>query len=227
VASGVGCSARDELEEPRGPGVDHARLAEDVELLGRPRDDLLAARHEPRQQRIGRVGVFRLRSVGEPADRRQHRPFHRLPDRAVGRIARGAERPGDRGGVDGPALGERLGGAAHDLREDDAGVPARAHQSRAGRLARERLAVGGVGGLEGIDDRAGGQREVRSGVAVGNRVDVQVVDPAAALLDRRDGPAEEREQPLAVGHADCRTSWMRTSIEVTRRPVRRSTSYWT
>ena len=80
-------------------------------------------------------------------------------------------------------LAEHLDEAADDLGEDDAGVPASAHQRRARDVLGDRLAVLGRGGLESLDDRPQGEHEVRAGVAVGDGVDVQVVDPPAVRLE--------------------------------------------
>ena len=66
-----------------------------------------------------------------------------------------------------------------------------------------------------------GQREVRAGVAVRHRVDVQVVDPPARALDRRQRPAGQLQH--AFPH-DTLTSSTTTSTDSTGRPVSRSTS---
>ena len=82
-----------------------------------------------------------------------------------------------------PCSPEHLGQPAQDLGEDDAGVAARAHERGARELLRERLAAGGGRGLERLHDRAHGQGQVRPGVAVGHRVDVEVVDPLPVRLE--------------------------------------------
>ena len=167
-----------------------------------------------------------LGRVGQLADRGQHRPLDRLLDGAVRGVARRAESLGEV-----VALGERLGRAADDLRQDHARVAARAHQRRARDLVREACAIVGAVLLQRLVDRAHGQREVRAGVAVGDR-------------DRRSGrrcgggaPRSRRarrrparacalsEAPRAyAAHALARTRWMTTSTAETERPVRRSTS---
>ena len=149
------------------------------------------------------AGVARvLGLLGELADHRQHRPLHRPAHGAVGGVARGAEGAADRGRVEQSRLAERLGGAAEDLGEDDAGVAAGAHQRRARQLLGERRAVGGGRRLEHVHDRARRQRQVRAGVAVGNGIDVEVVDPAPVRLEALERRPPELAGPLEFRHAD-------------------------
>ena len=79
--------------------------------------------------------------LGERADRREHRSLDRLPQGTVGGVARGPERTREHLVVDVVRLPEDLCRTTHDLREDDARVPARSHQCCARHLARDRLAV--------------------------------------------------------------------------------------
>ena len=71
-----------------------------------------------------------LGSLGERAGHGQDRPFLRLAHRAVRSVARAAKRLGEGGAVELPDALERLGGSPHDLGEDHAGVPSRAHERR-------------------------------------------------------------------------------------------------
>ena len=176
-------------------------------MLARLGDGVVAARDDRRE--VGAV----LGRVGHRADRGQHRPLDRLLHRAIGGVARRAEGLGEI-----VALGERLGRAADDLREDHAGVAAGAHQRRARDLVREAGAVVGAVLVERLVDRAHGQRQVRAGVAVGHRVDVEVVDPAPVRLDRRPRAVDELVHAL-LPHALCLTRWMTTSTAATFRPV--------
>ena len=198
--------AAHDLEQPGAARVDDARLAQHGELVRRARQRVLAALDQLLQERGGlQLGVARvLGLLGELPDHAQHRPLDRAAHGPVGGVARGAERAADRGGVEQPGLAERLGGAAQDLGEDHARVAARAHQRRARQLLRERGAVGGGRGVEHLHDRARGQRQVRAGVAVRNGIDVQVVDPAAVRLERRERRLPELLRPLELGHADLR-----------------------
>ena len=137
--------AAHDLEQAGSAGVDDTGLAEDGELVGRPRQRLLTALDEPLQQR-GRLerGVARvLGLLGQLADHGQHRPLDRPPHGAVRSVARAPEGAADRRRVEQPGLAERLGRTAQDLGEDHARVAARAHQRRASELLRERRAVGG------------------------------------------------------------------------------------
>ncbi len=222
AGDGRGDPAHD-LDEPGRARVDDAGLPEDVEQLGRPEDAVVAALDQVPEQLDGRLPAPRLGLVGQLADRGQHRPLDRLADGAVGRVGRapdGARQVG--------ALAERVGGAADDLREDDARVAARAHQRRAGDLVRERGAVGRGRALERLRDRAHGQRQVRAGVAVRHRIDVQVVDPAAVRLHRGEGRPGQAARELEValrGHpSDRRALSMWTSTAATGIPVSRSSS---
>ena len=186
--------AAHELEQSGAARIDDTRLSEDVELLLRLGDGRLTAPDERLEQIGGGVGGTALRFLGECADHGQHRSLDRLVDAAVGLVACLPERAGDRVGVDRVGLTEDVGGATDDLREDHAGVPACAEQRRAGHLAGELFAIGGRGGVERLDDPADGHGEVRAGVAVGHRVDVEVIDPLPALLERgRGGPYELAE----------------------------------
>ena len=84
----------------------------------------------------------------------------------------------------------------------------------------------GVRLLERLDDRAHGQREVRARVAVGNRVDVEVVDALLIGLEVAEREAGDLAGAVEV-HVERLTSSMRTSTAATESPVCRSTSYAT
>ena len=115
---------------------------------------------------------------------------------------------------------------ADDLGQNHARVATRAHQRCAGDLARQPLAVGVLEARQRLDDGAYGQREVRPGVAVGDGIDVQVVDPAPARLGRgRRGFDEAADRgEIAATHADTFTASMCTSTVAISRPVIRPTS---
>ena len=68
--------ARD-LDEAGAAGVDDARVAQDVEHLGRAREGVLAAREHGAQQLVGRSAAcsFLLALLGHLADDREHRPL--------------------------------------------------------------------------------------------------------------------------------------------------------
>ena len=208
--------AAHDLEQACAAGVDDPGLLEDSELVRRPCQRVLAALDQLLQQRRGlelRVaGVLGL--LGELADHRQHRSLHRTPYRAVGGVAGGAEGAADRRGVEQPGLAERLGGAAQDLGEDHARIAAGAHQRRPRELLREHGAVGSGRGLEHVHDRARRLRQVRAGVAVRHRIDVQVVDAAAVRLERL------KRRPSELAGALQFSSW-RSSEHLRCAPRRR------
>ena len=76
--------------------------------------------------------------------------------------------------------------------------------------------------------RADGHRHVRTRVAVGDWIDVEVVNARAVRLERRERRVDELLHHFAIavqtGHPLLFTSSMCTSIARTERPVRRSTS---
>ena len=186
LAAHAGGDAANDLQEPGAPCVHDSRLLEDVELLrgGRQRD---LARREHVGERVldrGSAGRERLGPLGERAGDRQDRALLRIPHGRVAGVARPAQDPRERGRVDRPlyrSLPQRPG---DELREDDAGVPARAHEDGA-------ADVGAGIALERVDGRAHGQGHVRPRVPVRDRVDVEVVDARAARLERGERGARE------------------------------------
>src|SRR6185436_4186020 len=106
------------------------------------------------------------------------------------------------------------------------GVPAGSHQRCARELARHRLVAVRVRLLERVDNRAHGQREVRAGVPVGHRVDVEIVDALLVRLEVAKREAGDLAGAVEV-HDERLTSSMRTSTAATESPVWRSTSYAT
>ena len=71
--------------------------------------------------------------------------------------------------------------------------------------------------LERLDDRPHGQREVRAGVAVRNRVDVEVVDALPVGLEVAEREAGDLTGAVEV-HDERLTSSMRTSTAATGEP---------
>ena len=193
-----------QLDEARGAGVDDAGLAQNVELLLRASDGFFSAGHQELEQLGDRPRLLRLGGLRKRADRGQHRPFDRLAHRPVGGVRAAAQRPGDDAAVESTLGLQGFPDPTDDLREDDAGVPAGAHQRGARRLARDRRSVLGGRGFERLEHRACGQREIRA--AVRDRIDVEVVDPGPALLQSGDCAPDDVEQCLSLGHADWRTS---------------------
>ena len=198
-----GKPARD-LEQARPARVDDAGFLQDREQLRSPCDCLLSTRDDAAQE-LGlrqRADLGLLAFLGHLADDGQHRPLDRTADGTVGGIARRAEGLRENGSVDLLVLGQHVGEPPDDLGEDDAGVPARAHQRRAAQLLGDGRLPTGARLLEGFDDGSDGQREVRPGVAVRHRVDVEVVDPAAVRLEARERRAGQlaRAFDLQLSH---------------------------
>ena len=213
-------TARDpahDLDEPGRAGVDDARLGEHRQhaRASRRRTRLPAA--STRREVAAALGL-----LGELADRGQHRPL----DRACAR--RGRRRRSPRAAPAASSSETRSDSAAPRMicERITPGVPARAHQRGTGDLVGERRALVARPDSSSASTTArDGEREVGARVAVGDRVDVEVVDPAPVGLDRGEPAAREREHARAhAAHAVTRTSSTTTSTEATGSPVSRSSS---
>ena len=184
-------TARD-LHEPRGACVDDTRVAEDVEHLGRALHRVLPAgehRGEELRRREAPV-LLPLPLLGHLANDGEHRSLDRTLDGPVRGIARTPERAAQARSAHVVGAAEHVDESAHDLREDHAGVPPSAHQRRTRDLLRDRLAPLGARRVERLDDRTQRQNEIRARVAVGHRIDVEVVDPLSVrfeVLERSPG----------------------------------------
>ncbi len=88
---------------------------------------------------------------------------------------------------------------------------------------RDRLVPVGGRLLERIHDGPHRERQVRARVAIGNRIDVEVVDPLLVRLEVEQRLTSDLAGPVEV-HDERLTSSMRTSTAATERPVCRSTS---
>src|SRR5207249_2058575 len=195
-------------------------------------DGLFPTPDEPRQKLgLGQTVVLRaLTFLGHLANDGEHRSLDRLAHRAICSVTRRAERARERARVDLAVRAQRLGGATDDLREDDPGVAAGAHQRGPRDLLDEARAIFGGRTIELVDHGARRHREVRPGVTVGHGIDVEVVDALAVALERGERAVRELLHALAVARAhavDLFTSSMRTSTSATGSSVSRSTSYCT
>ena len=208
LAGDVRRDPAEHLEQAGRPCVDDAGVAEDVQLLLRAQDGRVSALDQAPHESGQIVVVRRLRGLREHANRREHGALDGIAHLRVGEVARRSERRGDRGPVDLPSVAQNVGRAADHHREDDAGVPPAPEQGGASDEARQRGPVGIAVRLrvERLDDRADGERQVGARVAVGNRVDVQVVDPVAVSLQRVQGCARERKRDIVVAHVEILTS---------------------
>ena len=152
--------AADDLDEPGGAGVDDAGLA------SAPAASRACGRHDssPARDDRGEVAAA-LGRLGHLADRRQHRPLDRLLDRAVGGVARRAERARE-------VVASRRATSVAPRTICDRITPelprapiSAARETSSARPARS----SGPSSSQRLDDRAHGQRQVRAGVAVGHR----------------------------------------------------------
>ena len=148
-------------------------------------------------------------AVGECASDGEDRALDRLAQRGVRLGAGPAQRVGDRRAVEQAALAQPVAGAAHELREDDPRVAARAQQRGARADARDGGRLGLRVRLEGVENGARGLREVRSGVAVGHGEDVDVIDARGVSRERAGcaggGEAHECERIAGSGRSGHRT----------------------
>ena len=227
--------AAQELDKTGAARVHDTRLAEHLEQLRRARDRFLATPDKVDEELAerGRVGGAALGLLGQLAHDSQHRSLDRPAHGAVRRV--GGATQGARGehrldAVRRPP--EHVGGAAHDLGEDHARVAARAHQRRAGDLVGEGRTVRRLRAAEGLGDGAHGEREVCARIPVGDGIDVEIVDPHPARLERTQCRADEDANPIDIGRgahfpllADALTASTCTSTASTDSPVSRSTSY--
>ena len=191
------------LEEPveaLSAGIDHAGLAQDGQQARRAGHGVLG-RLDGRTEDGFDVRVALGRGHGRRgrlADHGQDRALDRLGDRAVGRPR--ALRQGVRQvqPVEPRLSAERLGHAPEDLAGDDARVAAGAHQrpeadrrsDTVGRLARHPIGL--------LERRSNRGQHVRSGVAVGDRVDVEGVDLVDVRFEVRDRGSEGLQQARTI-----------------------------
>jgi hypothetical protein len=204
-AGEAGDEAGDDDDEPVGAGVDDACPGENVELLGRALDRVLAdadgGPEDLDQHRVlglltdpavelGALELVDLRRDGavDVLDHGQHRSLARVADGAPRRLRRARKRVADEGRADQltAARAQDLGRTAHDLAQDHARVAAGAHQSRVGDRLHDVVAVDGrervrAQPVEPGEHRADRPGHVVAGVAVRDREDVQVVDLLLAL----------------------------------------------
>ena len=225
-----GDHAGDDDRQRVAAGVDDAALAQDRQQVGAALDGRLAgaqrALEDVGDERVLHRGVAlgaqprvaHVRDLGRHARRHvaqdgEDRALGRLAHRAV-RALRGARHRGaDEDRVDelAGAADELLGGAADELREDDAAVAAGAEQGRAGDGLDDLVAADLVDEATSPCERVrrepvelgehGLQRErhVVAGVAVGDREDVEVVDLAAARLEVRERAVDDGAEADEAG----------------------------
>ena len=167
-----------DAEEARAAAVHHAGLPQHVQQLRRPVQG-------PAQlpEKIGAVAVCRAGFVQPGAGvghgvlvDREDRPLHRDRDGPVGLIHAVGQGPVDGGEIGGLHVLQGVGDAGEDPGENDAGIPPGAQEHALGRRGRdfsETVAPGG-GQLRraGVD----GHIHIVSGIPVGDRKHVEIVD---------------------------------------------------
>ena len=184
LASDVRGDPADDLDQPGGSRVHDACLPQDLELTLSLCDGLVSSDDEG-GQKPSRLSPFRASAssarariavsiVPSTGSRQPRTPY---PTPSEGPWRRSRSRP--------PHRAQNVPGAADDLGQDHARVPARSEQ----RGPRDV----GVAALERLDHRSGRKQHVRPGVAVGHRIDVQVVDSCAVGLESGLGGTREVE----------------------------------
>ena len=228
LAPGSGDRSAAELHQAGRARVDDPRLAQHREhrlgahdALGRDGEHLVDDRVEVASRAL-------LGGLRHLADHGQHRALDRQLHGPVGGVGGRPQRPRERVRVEHRRRPDDVDEAAHDLGQDRAAVAARPHQHRA---------LGGRGDGDhpvGADLLEAGRElprrlgQVRAGVAVRHRIDVQVVQVAAAGLDGRGRPAGCGERdPMGIAHAVRFTPWMWICSEDTWSSVSFSTWYFT
>ena len=170
LAGQVRRDAAHDLDEPGRPGVDDARLAEDLELVARLLDRFVAPAHELCEElrEVQTGSGFRL--LRERPDHGQDRPLHGLLHGGVGRVGGPAESRRHRCGIDRLGAGQDVGGSPHDLRQDHARVSAGPEQRRVSHFLGEPTPIRLCNRLlQSLGDGPHGEEHVRPGVAVGDR----------------------------------------------------------
>ena len=177
--------ALEDGEQALSAGIDHARLLEGGEHVRRLGQNGLAAADDlvkqPRQ--VVRVLADIARGIlGDDADDRQDRALLGLHDGLVGGIRAGAQRLGKLLRVHGLAALDAAGKAAQDLREDDAGVAARALECAARRQIRHAGRAVHVLSGDFLDGGFHRQGHVGARIAVRHGEHVQRVDGFTVLF---------------------------------------------
>jgi len=112
---------------------------------------------------LGSVGG----GFGHRPDDREHGAFDGLAHGPVGGVGSRPQGVDHGAGVEGLSGGDRLAGAAHDLRQDDARVAAGAHQRAPGDDGHEAGKVVDRSRVGLVDNRLHGEEQVGAGVASG------------------------------------------------------------
>ncbi len=194
----------EKVDEALGARVDDACGLQDRQLFRRPRQRLARSGERGREKlgEIARLPGPSLDLSRPVPDDGENRPLARLSHRAAGRLGRRPDGPPEPLGSDAACSLQRLGEPFQELGEDGPGVPAGAEERLVRRAARHVFRVRGGRSADARRHAVQRRREIRAGVVVRDREDV---DPVQRLPLGQDGarPREERAcKPPAVEIAD-------------------------
>lgn len=180
AAKSSGNKVLQEDGKAKGAGVDHAVLLEDGQQVGCAGDGLVGLDDDGVKRILGReLLLLALVCLGRNITQdRENRAFDGLTNSLEGNLDGTAEGEGDIGGRNGLIGRDKaLGHTAQNLRGDDTGVAAGAHQGAVGDGASNGLHVGiGGKGRKLLGHRGERERHVGAGVTVGYGEDVELVD---------------------------------------------------
>ena len=200
--------AFEEIDETQSARVHHIRLAQHRELRRRSRQRRLACL-EHRYQQVPEVAAMAPGLARAPADRLHDADdgaLDRFIERLVHALGRRAQRFGHLLGAHSTHRAEGRGETKEPMREDETTVALCAEYRRLGGLLR-RASKPGLGAVsQRARRRRERQRHVGSGVAIGNREDIDAVDilagathPVRARHDHAPEPA-----PVQIGNGHSR-----------------------
>ena len=192
-------------QEPRSPSIHHVGPGQLGQQLGRAIKrgpaGLLASLHhldeavDPLLNRLCGGG-------GHVSDNSENGALHRGGHRLIGRGRSLLQRTGQHRRVDVAGGGHRVGETPQDLRQDHARIAPGTHQ-RAMADGVAHLAHLVPGGRHLGYHRFQGERHIGAGIAVGNRVDIQLVDDVAVHAEGVSEPLHSGSQSLGA-QAVCR-----------------------
>ena len=177
------CSGNKVLQEDgkaKGAGVDHAVLLQNGQQIGRAGDGLVGLDDNGIERILGRE-LLLLALIGlsrDIAQDREDRALDGFADGLEGNLDGATESEGDVGGRDG-LIGrdEALGHAAQNLRGNNTGVTAGAHEGAVGDGASDGFHVSvGRKSRKLLGHRGERERHVGAGIAIGYGEDVELVD---------------------------------------------------
>ncbi len=186
--------------QPLGARVDDAALAEDREVLGGPPGRFVRGRaHATEQLGQRRSGPdSALSFLGRGAQHGDHRTFDRVQECTAGQGVGAGEYLGEALCVEHRALGERFGERPEDLAQQHAGVSVRGAERCIGSSAGDRAEAMSTRRACRAQGCLRGEEEVRTGVAIGDRKDVERIQVGSLLSQRRDGCLERCEESVLL-----------------------------